>query len=363
MNAFASAAGSPIIDGDVLVERIRAEFGVSLSALSQVYGGQDADAVVMRATTLEGATVAVKVSRNPRTSGVLAATVLAEQIPLGIPAPLRARSGQPYSTVDARTLSLTPWIAGRPAFETGMGARQWRSFGELLSRVHAAQLPAAVVTQLPAEDYRTPAAAMARTLDERIRRRGPRPHALAGAGDPLTRALIHDWRAAGDSLAVILAQIDDLGDELRGGPAPNVVCHGDAHTANVMLDDHGQGWLLDWDDVAYAPRERDLMFVLGGVLAHAPVSMQEQRWFFEGYGPAGIDPILLAYYRCSWALQDVADYATRILDQPAGPTPARSEALRLFRDVLSPTGIVNLALSSLYVEQMTRTKRSEDARD
>lgn len=129
---------------------------MSLSALSQVYGGQDADPVVMRATTLEGATVAVKVSRNPRTSGVLAATVLAEQIPLGIPAPLRARSGEPYSTVDARTLSLTPWIAGRPAFETGMGARQWRSFGELLSRVHAAQLPAAVVTRLPAEDYRTP---------------------------------------------------------------------------------------------------------------------------------------------------------------------------------------------------------------
>lgn len=52
------------------------------------------------------------------------------------------------------------------------------------------------------------------------------------------------------------------------------------------------------------------MFVLGGVLAHAPVSMQEQRWFFEGYGPAG-----------------------------------------LVRDVLSPTGIVNLARSSLDVEQ------------
>lgn len=264
----------------------------------------------------------------------------------GVPAPLRARSGRPYSIVGSRRLSLTPWISGRRGLETGLAAHQWRSFGGLLSRVHAAQVPPAVAHRLPAEDYRTPAAAIARTLDERIREReaGRKP---AGADDPLNGALIREWRAAGDSLAEILAQVDDLGDELRAGCAATVVCHGDAHIANLLLGDDGEVWLLDWDEVVCAPRERDLMFIIGGVLADAPVSTEQQGWFFDGYGPADVDPIHLAYYRCSWALQDIADFATRVLDQSDGPSPARSQALGLFRDVVGPTGIVNLALKSL----------------
>jgi spectinomycin phosphotransferase len=41
-------------------------------------------------------------------------------------------------------------------------------------------------------------------------------------------------------------------------------------------------WLLDWDGVVVAPRERDLMFVVDGVLADAPVTAEQQSWFFDG---------------------------------------------------------------------------------
>ncbi|MBA3369334.1 MAG: phosphotransferase [Geodermatophilaceae bacterium] len=345
MTVFASAAGSPIIDRDALVERVRTDFGVSLRSMSQLSGGQDSDAVVIRVETVDGAMLVVKVSRHAHIGPLQVCAFLAESVGSGIPAPLRARSGLPYSVLGSRRISLTPWISGQRAYEAGMGARQWRTFGALLSQVHATALAPPITDRLPSENYQTPEAAIVRALDQRIRE-------LRASDDPLIGALVHDWRAAGKCLAVILAQIDGLGDELRAATATQVVCHGDAHIANVLLDDNGGVWLLDWDEMVRAPRERDLMFVIGGVLADAPVTDQQQAWFFDGYGAADVDPLLLAYYRCSWALQDVADYAARILDPPAGRSAARSQALTLFGDAVSPTGIASRAQT--FLQQIGR---------
>lgn len=341
-----------MIDADVLVEHVRADFGVSLTSISQVQGGQDTDAVLMRTLTDEKTQLAVKVSRSERVSGLLVPAHLANGISTGIAAPLRSHSGIPYSFVGGRTVSLTPWISGRTAFESGMNADQWRRFGALVSQVHAAQLPPMVTDRLDTEDYRTSALAVAAELHERICNSEGSRHVVRSA-DPLIVALTRDWQTASDSIALLLAQTDDLGTELRAGSRAYVVCHGDAHIGNVMLGENGDVWLIDWDGAMLAPRERDLMFMIGGVLADAQVTTEQQQWFFEGYGHrdiAGhrdIDPIHLAYYRCSWAVQDLADFAARILDQPAGPSAVSSQALSFFRSLLGRTGIVQLAVNSL----------------
>lgn len=341
---FRSASGAPIIDRAAIVECVRTEFGVTLSSISQVSGGQDSDAIVCRATTEDGMAVAVKASRSARVTGLLVSAAFAAQGWPGIVAPLLTPAGQPFTVFQASTLSVTPWIAGREAYEAGMSVEQWREFGRLLSRIHGAQMPPQIRDHLDVERYRTPAAEVARTLDNRIRaaqaRSGP------DSTDPAADALIDEWWAARESIALILDHIDELGDELRAAPASGGVSHGDAHTGNLLLDDNGEMWLLDWDEVAFAPRERDLMFVIGGVLSDAPVTPREQKWFFEGYGPAEIDRRRLAYYQCSWAAQDLADFATRILEKP-GPSASSAQALRFIRGILSPTGIVELARSSL----------------
>lgn len=217
----------------------------------------------------------------------------------------------------------------------------------------SADVSPTLVSGLPVEDYRTPAAALARALHRRIReqdKHGP------PAEDSLTAALIRDWLAAADSVPLIMAQIDGLGDELRAAAADTVVCHCDAHIGNVLISDDGEVWLLDWDEVVRTPRERDLMFVIGGVLTgDACMTAEQQEWFFDGYGPVDIDPLRLAHYRSSWAMQDVADFAARILDRP-GPPAEAEQALSFFRDVVGPTGIVSQAVASL--QQIGRTARA-----
>lgn len=87
------------------------------------------------------------------------------------------------------------------------------------------------------------------------------------------------------------------------------------------------------------------MFVIGGVLAFAPVTTEEQSWFFDGYGAADLDPDRLAYYRCTRALVDLVDPAAQVMDVRR-PERERADALSIVRGVLSPTGLVSLALSS-----------------
>ena len=89
------------------------------------------------------------------------------------------------------------------------------------------------------------------------------------------------------------------------------------------------------------------MFVVEGVLADALVRPAEQAHFFAGYGAATVDPTHLAYYRCAWALEDLAGFAQEILHDPARTGAERARALRLFRSLLSPTGIVALAERAL----------------
>ncbi|HET6919939.1 MAG TPA: aminoglycoside phosphotransferase family protein, partial [Jiangellaceae bacterium] len=230
------------------------------------------------------------------------------------------------------------------ALSGGMGAQHWASYGALLAMVHATAVTDALATLLPREDHtHERVASTVRALDSSV----GRPAGVGGPADHLTRALAEEWHAAAGAVSTLLEQADGLGRELRARQAPSVVCHGDPHIGNVLIGGDGRVWLIDWDDAVLAPRERDLMFVIGGVLAFAPVSPQQQSWFFDGYGPADLDPTRLAYYRCTRALEDLAYPAAQVVDVHRSTEPERADALSIVQGVLSPTGLVSLALSSL----------------
>lgn len=158
--------------------------------------------------------------------------------------------------------------------------------------------------------------------------------------------MAEEWSAAAGLVTALLEQADVLARKLHTRQAHSVVCHGDPHLGNVLIGGSGRVWLVDWDDAVLSPHEQDLMFVIGGVLAFAPVGPQEQSWFFDGYGAVELDPTRLAYYRCRRALEDLTP-AAHVVDTRGHSRPEREEALATVRGVLSPTGLVNLALSSV----------------
>jgi spectinomycin phosphotransferase len=121
-----------------------------------------------------------------------------------------------------------------------------------------------------------------------------------------------------------------------------VLCHTDYHRANILLDAQGQIHVVDWDTPLLAPKERDLMFIAGDGAA------QERyiQLFFEGYGPAEIDAVGIAYYRYEWVVQEFNDYAARIILSPDLSDNSRQDALRQFQQLFDPGDVVDLAYQS-----------------
>ncbi len=123
------------------------------------------------------------------------------------------------------------------------------------------------------------------------------------------------------------------------------LCHADIHTANVLIGDDRQFWFVDWDGAALVLRERELLFVVGGISATL-VGPKEGAWFFAGYGATAIDPLALAYYRYARAVGDIGAYGEQLLFRPGRSAASARAALAMLMGLFKPGEIVSLALAS-----------------
>ncbi|MGA8113789.1 MAG: phosphotransferase [Actinocatenispora sp.] len=321
-----------------LIDQVRREFGIELAALSAATGGADTDATVWRATDVHGVSYALKLSHAGMTAGLPATTHLAGRGIPGAPSPLPTRSGRSCGTHRGAQLALTPWIVGDRGIDRRMEPDDWRCFGTVLAGVHAAD-PPEDPAGLPTERYEPASVPEARALDRRIRAT-PGP-----AGDDIIRSVSDRWRRAARDLGTVTDHAESLAEALRTRPGQHVLTHGDAHTGNVLVDGDRQVWLVDWDAATLAPRERDLMFLIGGVFADAPVTDEQRSWFFDGYGTVTPDPTLLAYYTCVRALEDVTGWASTALDPDRAHQRRRAHAI--FLGLFTRYGIVERALTAV----------------
>jgi spectinomycin phosphotransferase len=323
---------------DDLLERVERDFGLTLRDLTEVAGGADESAQLWRAIGPDGEAYAVKLSGGGTAAGLVLTAYLAGRGVAGVVAPVQTRDGELWSEVGGRRLSVTPWVSDARALEVGLTDEQWRTYGTLLRQVHAAPVNEELAELLPREEHQPDRiAARMHALDERLRTQAPT--------DGLAAAAVQEWPR--DRAFAVLAHASRIGEELRTRAAPTVVCHGDPHVGNVLAGPGAQIWLIDWDDAVLAPPERDLMFVVGGVLAFLPITPGQQERFFDGYGLVEPDPTRLAYYLCVRALDDLSSFAAQAFDPHSSSVDERAWALDIMRGLLGSNGLVTLAERAL----------------
>ena len=98
--------------------------------------------------------------------------------------------------------------------------------------------------------------------------------------------------------------------------------------------------IVDWDEPILAPKERDLMFIGGGV-GGIWNNDQEVAWFYQGYGQTDIDLVALSYYRYQRIVVDIAGCAEQIFGMQ-GSVEERQKGLGLVRQFL-PNNVVDIA--------------------
>jgi spectinomycin phosphotransferase len=222
-----------------------------------------------------------------------------------------------HPMADGRTLVVYPFVAGRNALDAGMTADQWRTFGTALRAVHDSGLEAVFADRLPAETFALASAAMVRSV------LAQEPSVDSAAARRLQAVLLEQRGRIGQ----MLERAEELGAQLRPKPLARVLCHADIHEANLLVADDGRIFLVDWDGPILAPRERDLLFVIGGGITRK-VTPQQQAWFFGGYGQVEVDREAIVYYRYERLLEDIGEIGRSVFGD-AIPESSREAQVQL----------------------------------
>lgn len=245
--------------------------------------------------------------------------------------PLQARNGRLSSRLDGWTAALYPFIDGVSGFEQSFTHAQWTALGSAVRTVHDAKPPAEVRDSLRAEDFSS-------MWRDRVR-----AHLSSSkqGGDAVAKKLAATLDARRDQIKTIVDRSEDLARVVRTKSLPKVLCHGDLHGGNVMVSGDGSLAIIDWDDPVVAPKEKDLMFIGGGV-GGTWNSKPETDAFYGGYGSTAIDADALAYYRYERIVEDIAVFSDELLLSNAGGMD-RALSLRYFMDAFRPHSVVEIA--------------------
>ena len=111
---------------------------------------------------------------------------------------------------------------------------------------------------------------------------------------------------------------------LQKQSGPYVFCHADLHPANLIRDTKGNMYVIDWDELTLAPKERDFIFVRN----------VEADAFWVGYEHPHIDWVALTYYRCERVVQDVIACADDMFFNLPTWEETRADIVSLFHEIV-----------------------------
>jgi len=314
-------------------------YGISIRSLTFLPLGADSATAAFLVCAADGATYFLKV-RTPEgfsSPSLVVPRFLDNQGIPHIASPLPTSSRALWVIVDHFALSLFPFIEGRRAADVGLSEQQWTSLGATLKQIHESRLTPDLVQIVPREVFTPTRRHVLTRLEAAI--------ATQALADPMQRELAAFWTARQEEIRTLVDRADMLGHQLRQRSAPLVLCHADLHTWNLLLDTSQQFWIVDWDETILALKERDLMFVVGGIGADQ-VRPHETACFLQGYGDAALDPVALTYYRYAWAVQDMGAYGEQVFFLPDLSQETRHDAAAGFMDMFEPGNIVAIASGS-----------------
>jgi spectinomycin phosphotransferase len=248
-------------------------------------------------------------------------------------APIATRNRQLWTHLDDFHVILYPFIEGHNAFKVALTDRQWFDFGAALRKIHTAVVPQELSSRLQHETYSPQWREMMKMLQERAEQ--------DAFDDPVAAQLVEFMTANADEIRYLVQRAEQLSLVLQAQKPEFVLCHSDIHAGNILIDANDSLYIVDWDNPILAPKERDLMFVGGGV-GGIWYSAREEALFYKGYGRTQINPAALAYYRFERIVQDIAPRVQQLLSTDAGGKD-RAQTLQGIVRWFLPNGVVEMA--------------------
>jgi spectinomycin phosphotransferase len=315
----------PSIPEDHLKECLEEQYGMGRVALYFLPLGLDTRAGLYRVVSEEGRSYFARVKSGPLYEpSCFVPRFLSDCGIESVVPPLYNKTAALWTKLEDWTVTIYAFLYGDTGW-AGMTDEHWKATGETCKRIHEAALPYEMLQSLRKEtfdptDYISWVAAFeAQHLDCEPR-------------SPAGRAVYGSWMAHRPAILSTLAALERLADELRRRTFPQVICHADLHPGNLLRDRGGQVFVIDWEDVMVAPKERDFIFVKE--LQARGSTPQDQVYFFQGYGHADIDWAALTYYRHERVVQDLIECARNVFFRDDLGEGTKSQSAQLLDDIL-----------------------------
>lgn len=320
----------PAIPDELLRTTLQDQYDLVPFTLEFLPVGLDYHAGVYRVVSEHGTSYLLKVkSGSFYEPSCLVPRYLKHQGIASVVAPLPTKSNTLWTQVGAWTAMVYPFIEGDSSF-TDMADEHWKELGNIFRQIHQVIVPAGGFKSLRKETFDpTEYARWVRVFENQ--------HTHSAGGSASQRALRASWVAHQPAIHVAVASLEKLAGALQRRSGPYVICHADLHPANLIRDHAGHVFVIDWDDVMLAPKERDFIFV----------REPQADTFWEGYGRREIDWAALTYYLWERVVQDVIACAQDVFFKDDVGEESRADVVQLFDEILSGGSAVS-AIDAAY---------------
>jgi spectinomycin phosphotransferase len=336
----------PRIPIELLHACLRERYGLGAETVEHLPRGHDYRAGVYRVVSEHDSVYLLKATSRPLYEpSCLVPRYLHDQGITAVVAPLPTTSGSLWTPLAEGHAEWTEWREWRewrvmvyPFLEgetslTGMTDDQWQETGHIFRRIHKIPLPPEGFPSIRMESF-DPTAYLRWVRDFEAQHLQS-PQADEDGSGP-ARAVRAAWAAHRSTIHTALTALEQLGAALRSHAVPAVIAHADLHAANLLRDATGHVYVLDWDEVMLAPKERDFIFIRE-LQAHA---------FWQGYGSRAreeVNWVALTYFRWERVIQDLIEEAVQALFQDDVGEDAKALAARRFAATFAAGGNVDAA--------------------
>lgn len=320
-----------------LINCLKIHYGIDVDTLILLPLGADMQASIYKAQAYDQSIYFIKLKHgHSHDISAIIITLLGDAGIQQIIPIVKTIHGQSTHHLDDLTLIVFPFIEGQDGFSRDFTEDQWYALGNVMRKIHEIDVPQSIQSRVRRETYSPKWRQAVRSLYPLIESKS--------SGDTIAVNLHSFMKKHMAEIHQLVDRAEHLSQKIQHQSPEFVLCHSDIHGGNVLMDGKDNIYIVDWDAPIMAPKERDLMFIGGGV-ANVWNKPHEEEWFYKGYGKAEVNMTLLAYYRHERILEDIAIYGEQLLIRTSGGKD-RIKWYEQFISQFDPQGVVEIAFKT-----------------
>ena len=273
---------APNLKDEEIIACLRDAYGLTVKSISFLPLGADFNTAVYRITTSNQTDYFLKL----RSGKFLEASVSVPKYlaDLGIKQvipPLATKTEQLWTSLASFKAILYPYVEGRNGVDTKPSEDQWTQFGEAIKKLHSTDIPASITKDVPRETFSSKWRETVKAFLIRIE--------SEVFEEPVAVKMSLFLKSKSSEILKLVERAEELAITIQKRPLDYVLCHADMHGWNLFVDKENALYIVDWDTLIFAPKERDLMFIGAGIWDSGLTAAEEESLFYQGYGQTKIN--------------------------------------------------------------------------